>query len=105
HHMFGGVSGLLDEPCKVRVGHIGLRLLMGLARAHRAVQVALSRSLDDVLDGQGAQSRPPREVSPQKLRPIPGPHRSILMRTPLNHQLVSGYSITDFRHESVEWGP
>ena len=49
-------------------------LLVSLARAHGAVEIALGGCLDDVLHGQRAELGPAREVSPKKLCPVPGPH-------------------------------
>jgi hypothetical protein len=76
HHVLGGIGRLAHHCVEDLFRHVRFRLFVRLARAHRAVQVALGGGLDDVLDGQARQSGAPRQVSPQEFCPVPGPHES-----------------------------
>src|ERR1035437_9299924 len=77
HHVLGGVSGFANETFEDLVRHIGFGLRMGFTRAHGAVEIALGGGFDNVLDRQRPEPRPARQVTPQKLCPVPGPHAYI----------------------------
>ncbi len=78
HHVLGRIGGFADQPLEDRVRHIGFGLRVGLARAHRAIEIAFGGGLDDVFDRQRAERRPPPQIAPQKLRPVPRPHEPLL---------------------------
>src|SRR5262249_13209756 len=79
HHVLGGSAGFTHQPIEDLGSHIRFWLLVRLTRAHGTVEIALGCGLDDIFDGESAQARAARKVSPQKLSPVPGPHRIIFI--------------------------
>ena len=59
---------------KISTLHVLLGLFVDLPRAHGAVEVALGRGFDDVLDRQPAHGGVAPQVSPEKFCPVPGAH-------------------------------
>ena len=64
HHVLGRRAGLAHQALEDVVGHVLLGLRVRLARAHRAVEIALGRGLDDVLHRQGVHEGAPRADNP-----------------------------------------
>ena len=74
HHMLAGLAGLLHEALEDLTGHVLFGLLVRLAWAHGAVEVALGRGLDDVLHRQRLDALLAAQVGPQQFRAIPDSH-------------------------------
>ena len=65
HHVLGGISGFGEQRTEHLIGHVRLGLGVGLARAHGAIEIALSGGLDDILHRQRVEPGPARQVAPQ----------------------------------------
>jgi hypothetical protein len=78
HHVLRGFAGSLDEILENLVLHIFLGLLVGFARAHGAVEVALRRCFDDVLHRKASQLCLSAQIAPQELCTVPSTHVFLL---------------------------
>ncbi len=71
HHVLGGAAGIAHQPLEDLVRHVLFGLLVGFARTHGAIEIALRGGLDDVLHGQRVEARAAGEIAAQKLPSIP----------------------------------
>ncbi len=78
HHMLGAFARLAHQPLENLVRHVRLGLLVGLARAHGTIQVALRRGLDDILHRKRVERGLAPQVAPQQFGAVPSSHVNAL---------------------------
>jgi hypothetical protein len=80
HHVLGASARFTHQPLENLVGHVFPGLLVCLAGAHGTIQVALRRSLYDVLHRQSVELRFAPQVAPQQFGAIYRPHGKLHYR-------------------------